>query len=386
MPLLHVGVDAAGWQDRQRPGRFARGIVAALAARDDLRLTLVADRAAAGQITLPPGARLLLLEALSGVRAPMPARGVRVLIEALRRGLVASRARFDLFFYPSVSTYAPVLLRTPHVVAVHNAVPERLLSPPAASRHAPLRWSLTVRWALWAARRILVPSAVALRRLGAQFRLPRRKVRVVGEAPDSCFAPLPAERIAAVLRDYHLPQPYLLVVGGFAPQADRLTLLRATFRLLHDVPALQLALVGAPAGDRFYAEPLKLRVLATALGLAERLRWLGHVSEPDMAALYGGAVAAVFSSLPDGEELSVVEAAACGVPIVASDQCHAADLIAGARVVPAGNDEALAAALRPLFDPERRRDLGDQLRRQAAAYRWEETAARAAAVFREAAQ
>ncbi|GIW07009.1 MAG: hypothetical protein KatS3mg060_1814 [Dehalococcoidia bacterium] len=376
-------MDAACWPNRRGYGRFTRGLVTALAERDDLRLTLVADRPTAVQITPPAGVRLLSVDASVAAGEAASATGRRAALDLLRCGLAAARAGFDLFFYPSVSTYFPLVSRTPQVVTIHDAIPERLPALVFPQRRLRLFWTLKVRWAIHAARRVLTVSPFAARQLREQFRLPAHRVTVVGEAPDPVFGPAPQEVVGAVLEKYDLRPPYLLFVGGLSPHKDLPTLLRATYRLLGDQPDLQLALAGEVEGDRFYTEPLRLRSLAEALGIAERLHWLGYVPDRDLAALYSGATAVVLPSLAEGFGLPVVEAAACATPVVASDRSHAAEVIAAVRVFPAGDDAALAAAVRPLFDAATRREIGARGREQAAAYRWDAAAARAAAVFHE---
>jgi glycosyltransferase involved in cell wall biosynthesis len=386
VPPLRIGVDAACWPNRRGYGRFTRGLVGALAQREDLRLTLVADRHTAALIAPPPGVELLVVRTSAAAGDAASASGRRTVLDLLRCGLATSRAGFDVVFFPSVSTYFPLLSPTPEVVTIHDAIPERLPSLVFPRRRLQLYWTLKVRWALRVARRVITVSPFAARQLCDQFRLPEQRVRVVGEAPDPIFAPVDAETIAAVLGDYDLTQPYLLFVGGLSPHKDVPTLLRATYRLSREVAGLQLALAGEVDEDRFYTEPVRLRGIAEALGIAERVRWLGYVPDRALAALYSGATAVILPSLAEGFGLPVVEAAACGSPVVASDRSNAAEVIPAARVFPAGDDAALAAAVRPLFDAATRREVGERSREQAASYRWEEAAARAAAVFHEVAR
>ena len=386
MPPLRVGVDAACWPNRRGYGRFIRGLVTALAERDDLRLTLIADCQTAEQVAPPPGVGLLVVRTSAAASEAASASGRRTVLDLLRCGFATSRAGFDVVFYPSVSTYFPLLSRTPQVVTIHDTTPERLPSLVFPRRTLQLYWTLKVRWALRAARRVLTVSPFAARHLSEQFRLPARRITVVGEAPDPIFAPADADAVAAVLRDYDVSQPYLFFVGGLSPHKDVPTLLRATYRLSREVADLQLALAGEVEGDRFYTEPLRLRGLVEALGISERVRWLGYVPDRALAALYSGATALVLPSLAEGFGLPVVEAAACGTPVVASDRSNAAEVIAATRVFPAGDDAALAAAIRPLFDRATRQAVGELGRQQAASYCWEAAAARAAAVFHSVAQ
>ncbi|MFN8533347.1 MAG: glycosyltransferase family 1 protein [Dehalococcoidia bacterium] len=384
MKPLRLGIDAACWTNRRGYGRFTRGLVGALAERDEVEVTLVADRSTAAAIVPPAGASLLVTPATVAASEAASASGRRSARDLIRSGLAASRAGFDLFFFPSVYTYFPLFSRTPQVVAIHDAIPEQLPALVFPERRLRLFWTIKVRWAIRAARRIITVSPFAARQVRERLGVSPQRLRVVSEAPDPIFTPTPEETIAEICRQYSLVRPYLLFVGGLSPHKDLPTLLRAAYRLDRDAPGIQVAIAGEVEGDSFFTEPVRLRALAEALGIADRVRWLGFVPDQDLAALYSGATALVLPSLAEGFGLPVVEAAACGCPVVASDASQAAEVIAAARVFPAGDDAALAAAVRPLLDPAERTRDGALAHHQAAAYRWETAAEQAIAIFREA--
>ncbi|GIW12416.1 MAG: glycosyl transferase family 1 [Dehalococcoidia bacterium] len=381
--MLRLGVDAGCWTNRRGYGRFTRGIITALATREDVQLTLIADRPTARALTLPPRAQLLEAPATTAASEAASASGHRPWRDLLACSLTASRARFDVFFFPSVYTYFPLFSRTPQVVALHDAIPEQLPDLVFPNWRRRLFWALKVRWALRAARRVVTVSPFAATEVRQRLGVSARRLRVLSEAPDPVFFPRPPEQVRLTCQRYRLGCPYLLYVGGFSPHKDLRTLLRAFYRLLREQPTLHLALAGDFSGDRFYTEPLAVRALQDALGIAERVHWLGYVPDEDLAALYSGAVALVLPSLGEGFGLPVVEAAACGCPVVASDRSHAADVIAATRVFPAKDDVALAATLRPFLEPAVRQAVGAQAQQEASRFQWSAVAAAAMAVFRE---
>jgi glycosyltransferase involved in cell wall biosynthesis len=152
----------------------------------------------------------------------------------------------------------------------------------------------------------------------------------------------------------HLPDtPFRwLAVGRLAPVKDYPTLLRA-FRQLPAPTTLSIAGAGP--------EEAHLRTLAADLGIGHRVEFLGF--QPQIQPLLAEAHAFVQSSLWEGLPISILEASASALPIVATDAAGVREtLIPGQTgvLVPINNPEALAAAMLHLMkmDPEHRREIG----------------------------
>jgi len=242
------------------------------------------------------------------------ATGVRPSAAVGRRGATAwawtlaalpLRARRDVLL--SLTSRAP-LGHPHHVVTVHDLFV--LTNPEWYSRgyvrtHAPvLRTSLRGAAAVLA---VSEPVAAQVRASG----LTSAAVTVVPNAPSAVFGAVTADDAAAVLARHGLAQDgYLLTVGSRDPRKNLRRLIDAHAQLGPAVRrAFPLVVVGgghAAFGDEGITLP------------ADVLE-LGYVSDAELAALYGSARAVVFPSLDEGFGLPIVEAAAAGARLVASD-------------------------------------------------------------------
>lgn len=187
-------------------------------------------------------------------------------------------------------------------------------------------------------------------------------------AHPSCTAASP-EVVAEVRTRHGLHRPYLLTVGTLEPRKNLLTLLRAFDRLAPDA-GCDLVVVG-PRGwlDRQLLRQLESRA-------ENRVHWLGYVSEPDLVALYTGAELFLLASTLEGFGLPLLEAMACGTPVIASDVAALREV--GGDVpnfVPAADALAFERAIREaLADPEWMRSARKAGMARARRFSWTGTA------------
>src|SRR5207253_8248573 len=142
------------------------------------------------------------------------------------------------------------------------------------------------------------------------------RVRVVHEAAAPAFSPRSEADLEAVASRLRLSldrrRPYLLFVGTLEPRKNIPMLLEA-FALLRRQLDAQLLIVGARG---WLDEPI---FAAHALsGVGDAARFLGRLGEDDLAVLYSHAGVFVLPSLYEGFGLPLLEAMACGAPIVSS--------------------------------------------------------------------
>jgi glycosyltransferase involved in cell wall biosynthesis len=165
-----------------------------------------------------------------------------------------------------------------------------------------------------------------------------------------------------------------------APLKGLAVLLRAIASLRSSYPDIRLTLVGRPkpGGDT--------EKLIASLGLGDVVESCKGISHEEMVQKYASASVAVVPSIYEGFGLPAVEAMACGVPLVSTDGGALAEVVADAGlVVPTGDSEALAAAIRQLFEDDQLRDdyASRGLSRAEQHFCWNRCAERMEAYYRE---
>ena len=228
---------------------------------------------------------------------------------------------------------------------------------------------------------VLVPSEATRRDLLQLYRIPglEARVEVVGEG-------LPSKVPAGPLPD-GLDPGFILAVGTVEPRKNYPRLLAAYRRLRGRQGTLPFIINGRPgvpnlviAGRPGWAYGDALQRIATEPGV----KYLGHVDEPTLSALYESASVLAFPSLYEGFGLPLLEAMAHGVPAVVGEAGALPELAMGAALtVDAQDDAAIASALeRLLADESLRQKLGEEGRRRARGYSWANVAERTLDVLR----
>jgi glycosyltransferase involved in cell wall biosynthesis len=191
-------------------------------------------------------------------------------------------------------------------------------------------------------------------------------------------------RLAAARRRYELPERFVLFLGAMEPRKNLLRLIEA-FAVLK--PALRRETVLVVAGAQGWLND-SVRDRADRLGLAESVRFAGYVAAEDLAALYSLATVFAYPSLWEGFGLPVLEAMACGTPVLTSDVSSLPEVAGDAALlVPPTDVEAIADGLtRLLGDAALRSDLAARGLRRVAAFSWERCARETLAVYTKVAQ
>jgi alpha-1,3-rhamnosyl/mannosyltransferase len=205
---------------------------------------------------------------------------------------------------------------------------------------------------------------------------------VVYEGVAPTFRVLSGAETEPVLAQYGLRAgAYLLALGTLQPRKNLLTLLRAVRLLLDDGcdPGL-VVLVGATGwGSTLEAE-------VERLGLTPRVRILGYLPNEALPAIYSGARAFAFPSLYEGFGLPVLEAMACGTPVVASNCSSLPEVVGEAGLLAdPRRPAAFAGALRRLLaEPDLAARLREAGLARAAEFTWERCARETARILEEA--
>lgn len=237
-----------------------------------------------------------------------------------------------------------------------------------------------VRRRLPHAAHVLAISEYVRQEILDEFRLDPQMVTTVPLAADPHFFPRPEERVAVTLARLGIAKPYLLFAGTLEPRKNLKLLIEALPLMRHDI---SLVLAGWSGwGDKAWLERLR------ASGLAQRVILSGYVDDEDLACLYSGAISLVYPSLYEGFGLPILEAMACGCPVVCSNTSCLPETAGDAALLVGPHDpEELAAALDQLVENDAlQREMSARGRRRAAMFTWEQTARQTMAVFEKTAE
>jgi protein O-GlcNAc transferase len=266
-----------------------------------------------------------------------------------------------------ISTYYTTPLRTPVVMMVHDMIPEVL--NPGANDPA---WREKAHCIGRASHFVAVSRSTARDLLRIHPEVPPASVTVAHNGVDPSFRPAAAADVDEFRRRHNLVAPYFLLVGSRPSYKNAEIFFRAFSRLpdrsrfygvlcIGNVPALDPAVAAACAGS-------VVKVL--------------RVSDEDLRLAYCGAVALVYPSIYEGFGMPVIEALACGCPVITTSHSSLPEVAGDAAVYVHPADEVgLAAALVHIQDPALRAELLPRGLARAKLFAWDEMASGVAAVL-----
>jgi glycosyltransferase involved in cell wall biosynthesis len=337
---------------------YARNLIPRLAKADpDLELVAFVNREAAD----------LELDGAEVVRVDISGRRKlrRLLAEQRLFPKLTREHRIDLLH--SLGTWAPIRPGTVGVVTVHDVIYARF--PGTHTRATRLRWRALVPPAARSADRVITPSNAAAADISAVLSVPRDRIDVIHQAgkPVGPATPERELREQLGLGDAAI----ILCVSPRREHKNNVRLFAALARLEAANPAPVLVMPGYPT--RFEAEIDKE---AARLGIADRVRCPGWVSEEDLEGLYEMATCLVFPSLIEGFGMPVLEAMERGLPVACSTAPSLPEVAGDAvRYFDPRDETEIAAAIAELIaNPDLRKELAGAGQERARLFSWEQTA------------
>ncbi|MCS7315271.1 MAG: glycosyltransferase family 1 protein [Bryobacterales bacterium] len=275
---------------------------------------------------------------------------------------------------------APLHCPTPVVVTVHDV---SFLEHPeffSSWRAKQLRW--TVRRTVARAAHVLTGSEFSARAIARHYRGSAPEITVIPHAAASMFRPVARETAAAKVRwRFGIEPPFLLAVGDLQPRKNQAGLVEAFAGLLRVLPGskLRLVLAGKPT-----AYAARVRAAAVRLGVAERTHFLGYVSDEDLLYLYNACELFVFPSWYEGFGIPLLEAMACGAPVVCSNRSALPEVADAAALFfdPASTEQMVRAMRDALLADELRLRLKRLGLQRAAQFTWQRTAEQTLRIYR----
>jgi len=288
-------------------------------------------------------------------------------LDQLRLPLLLKKRDVDIYHTTNFMIPLGILGGTKRVVTIHDLIP--LLFRDHAPRAKKNRYFAVYKWLMHASARksdlIISVSESTKRDVIQHLGIPassESKVRVIHEGVKSDH--VPAER-----------KPHREIVFLFVGRRDPYKNLPMLVQSLADVrneglPA-KLRVIGSD--DPRYPEAQKL---ADSLGMNDHILWSGYVPDRDLLSAYQQADVFVLPSRYEGFGLPVLEAMACGTPVICSNTSSLPEVAGDAALMmDPSNPDSLTEAMRRLIqDPALRAEMSRKGLAQAESFTWDETA------------
>ena len=294
--------------------------------------------------------------------------------------LAGRRARIDLLHSPYWTN--PLWSPWPTVVTVHDVI--QLVLPEYRALVRQRFYFALVARALRKATAIITVSECSRRDLIRTVGVPDERVFVVENAiPESLQPVTDQDQLDAVRARYGLGERFVLYLGANDLRKNLNRLIRAYAvlpRSLRDTHQLVVAGRQWPHDHPLYPDP---RLVVRELGLEDRVVFTGGIPEAEKAALLSAATVFAFPSLYEGFGLPVLEAMACGTPVLTANGSSLPEVTGDAAVlVNPASVEAIRDGLAELLaSPERRQDHAARGVERASRYRWSAVAERTVQVY-----
>lgn len=357
-------------------GRYTRELVRALIALDSANEYRFFS--AKQPATLPVPDPVPLAPSVRYRPAPLDERWLYRLWYRLRLPLPVQLVTgpIDLFHSPDF-VLPPVSGRIPTLLTVHDL--SFVHSPQTFPAQLVAYLNRIVPWSIGRASHVLADSVATKRDLIDVWQVPAEKIAVLYCGVNPAFQPITDEaRLTAVRHKYHLdPAPYILSVGTVQPRKNYQMLIHA-FRPVADQHPHHLVIAGGKGWlyDEMLAE-------VERQGLNGRVHFIGFVDDADLPALYSGADLFAMPSLYEGFGLPLLEAMACGVPILSSNVSSLPEVVGETAVqLPPHDPQAWSQALLELLtSPQRRQQMIVDGFRQSRQFTWQQSASQLLEIY-----
>ncbi len=234
----------------------------------------------------------------------------------------------------------------------------------------------------WRARRVITVSEYSAGDIASLYGLPRNRIAVIPNGVSEDFRPTGDERsLAAIRQRFGLATDrFILFVGGADPRKNHRALLKAYALRSDRFREHSLLLVG-DVRHRFG----DMQQTAKMLGLERQVVCTGRLSIDDVRLLYSHADLFVFPSIYEGFGMPVLEAMACGAPVITSNRTALPEVAGDAALLvnPEDAEELATAMVKVLEDRTLRATLREKGFNRARQFTWEEAARRTLSLYRE---
>jgi alpha-1,3-rhamnosyl/mannosyltransferase len=255
--------------------------------------------------------------------------------------LLAKRHNFNLWHAPYY--IRPYLMPCPVILTAYDLI-GKIVPGVLPGKKARIAFEITTRLAFLSSQRIITLSHSAAEDITRLYKVSPEKIRVIAPGIEPKFQPLNKDLVRHLRQEMQLPEQYVLFTGTNKPHKNLNRLLEAFKLYLQRYPESSIQLVLAGREDPRYSPEIRAKV--GELGLTGRVLFMGNVSDTQLVTLYNCATLYIQPSLYEGFGLPVLEAQACGLPIICSNR---------------GSLPEAAGKNVPLFDPYNPLDIANKI-------------------------
>jgi glycosyltransferase involved in cell wall biosynthesis len=304
----------------------------------------------------------------------------RNLYELFFFGSALGRDNLSLFWSPD--TKLPLFLPSniPYVVTVHDLAIFR--EPETYELSRAIYWRKLFKHAIRSSACIVAISQTTKNDLIELMNIPPEKIRVIYDGVSPSFRLIDDQvHLARVASKYSLPNQFLLFVGLFGPRKNIAGILQAYAILKKKHHASHHLVMVGERGWRYRTD----LELVQRLGLENDVVFPGFVEDEDLPAVYNLADVFIFPSLYEGFGLPVLEAMACGTPVVTSNLSALPEVVgtSGVLVDPRDPEEIALGVHRLLSNSKLASSLVKAGLERSSHFTWENAAEQLMAVFQE---
>lgn len=287
------------------------------------------------------------------------------------------KKKYELLFIPSYS--APILKTGKTVVTIHDIIPIRF--PEWSVKKERIRFATIIKHTAKRADYIIAASQATKNDLLELTDGSNDRIEVIYLGVDDHFRVLETDQLSDFISKNNLHQPYILYVGAIHPRRNIDQLIQA-FSILkkeNNIPH-KLILIGLTFHTHLSNQ---LTEWINSSGVSDQISRIGYVSDDDLVKFYNLADIFIYPSSYEGFGLPVLEAMACGTPVITSKSSSLTEVAGDAALlVKPGDVEELADAIRRLIeDSACRQEMINHGFKQARQFTWLRAAQKTVELF-----